>query len=174
VRWTFAAELLGHDAVKAMSAEFQCLLEGIACHPARPISALHQPAGVDGAGVELADHAMASSGMMPSRISAAPSTSVERALVRIWADNLHMQEELIGVTDSYFDIGGDSLRTITLAATIRDTMQAKVSIADIFSYPTIQKLARHIAGDSMQPPINRVESSDSKSRIMRARKHMTT
>lgn len=172
LRWTFAMDLLEHDVVKAMSAEFLCLLEGIACHPARPIAALNQPVGLhvsDAPGPFLGGYASTL-----SRTSAAPSTPTERALARIWADNLRMREELIGVTDSYFDIGGDSLRTITLTAAIRDTMQVKVSIADIFSYPTIQKLARHLAGGDVQPPTHRTESASSKNRIMRARKHMTT
>jgi acyl carrier protein len=169
LRWTFATEMSTVAEVEAMSEEFMNLLHGIACQPTRAIATLDQP--VIGDDVAVIHTSPTIGATLTSRVSAPPATPNERVLARLWADNLHVDEAQIGVTDNYFDLGGDSLRTISLAATIRSAFQASVSIADIFSYPTIQQMARHIAGGGRTSP-QRSDVTDSKSRILLARKRM--
>ncbi|MBE1162043.1 condensation domain-containing protein [Dyella acidiphila] len=166
LQWTFATALFDAADIGALSVKFEQLLAGIARHPAAVIAMLDQSAADPAARLP-----QPAAPVHMTRVSAPPSTPNERALARIWANNLHLELAQIGVTDNYFDIGGDSLRTISLVASIRNTLQAQISIADIFSHPTIQQLAGHLAGAARAAPA-RSETADSKNRILRARQRL--
>ncbi|MEW9712961.1 amino acid adenylation domain-containing protein [Paenibacillus sp. SI92] len=78
---------------------------------------------------------------------AAPRTRTEIQLARLWQEVLRLPR--VGVTDNFFDIGGHSLRATTLAAKIYKEMNINVPLRDIFLSPTIEQLAKVIAG--LQP-----------------------
>lgn len=65
-----------------------------------------------------------------------PSTEVERLLAGLWAEVLGIPEDTIGVTDNFFQLGGDSISTIKL---VRRLKSARVSmgVAEIFQNPRI-------------------------------------
>jgi amino acid adenylation domain-containing protein len=69
----------------------------------------------------------------------APGTLREKDLVIIWQDFFSIDE--IGIIDDFFELGGDSLKMMTLADTIRKTLAVEVSYADLFAEPTIKALA---------------------------------
>jgi amino acid adenylation domain-containing protein len=73
----------------------------------------------------------------------APSTDTERALAAIWTSVLGVDD--IGVEDSFFDLGGHSLRATQVAARIRDVLGIEMPLADVFGHPTIAGLARAVA-----------------------------
>ena len=73
---------------------------------------------------------------------AAPSTEIEKDLQGLWEYLLNI--DLIGANDNFFEIGGNSLLAIKLHSQIEKKYPGDVKIADIFSYPTISKLALHI------------------------------
>ena len=68
----------------------------------------------------------------------APSTPVEEAMARIWAEVLEGQ--VIGVDDDFFAIGGDSIRSIQVAARCQRAGMA-VKPYQIFQHRTISALA---------------------------------
>lgn len=72
----------------------------------------------------------------------APRTNVEKILAETWAASLNL--ERVGIRDSFFDLGGDSIRSIQVAAKSRDR-GVVFSIQDLFAHPTIEELARVIA-----------------------------
>jgi len=51
-----------------------------------------------------------------------------------------------GPEDSFFDVGGHSLLMAMMRGLIVQRLQVEVSNIDLFQYPTIRGLARHIAG----------------------------
>ncbi len=73
-----------------------------------------------------------------------PSSDVERALCEVWAEVLRIEQ--VGVTDDFFDLGGDSLAALEVVAAIGDTMGAALDDAAVFHARTIRDLAALIEG----------------------------
>ncbi len=75
----------------------------------------------------------------------APSNELERKLVNIWAQVLKLDAEVIGVTSSFFDFGGDSLRMVFLANSINKEFKVKISLKEIMTNPTILHVGKLIS-----------------------------
>ncbi|WP_404529681.1 amino acid adenylation domain-containing protein [Paenibacillus sp. RC253] len=71
-----------------------------------------------------------------------PRTHTEQLLAAIWADIL--KRERVSITDHFFDIGGHSLKATQLVAKIHKELNAKVTLKDIFTYPTIEDMAGYV------------------------------
>lgn len=70
---------------------------------------------------------------------AAPRDIVERQLVLLWEELLHIQP--ISITDDFFALGGHSLLAICMVARIQQLFGQAPSLADFMEGPTIQELA---------------------------------
>ncbi|MDG5781845.1 condensation domain-containing protein, partial [Mycolicibacterium fortuitum] len=82
----------------------------------------------------------------------APSTATEEILAGIYAQVLGL--ERVGVDDSFFDLGGDSLTAMRLIAAVNAGFEAEVSVRTLFDAPTIAQLAPHIkAGSGGRPQL---------------------
>ncbi|MCX4783682.1 non-ribosomal peptide synthetase [Streptomyces sp. NBC_01264] len=75
----------------------------------------------------------------------APRTPVEARLAEIWAQVLALDPELTGVEDSFFDVGGDSIRAVALVGAVR-AAGFDVSVRDLFERRTVAGLAEVITG----------------------------
>jgi acyl carrier protein len=89
----------------------------------------------------------------------APRTETEAALAAIWSELLG--QPAIGVTDDFFELGGDSIVAIRLAARIRDDLKCPISLRDVFESSSVEQLARQIeardfASSSLQ--ISRIDA----------------
>ncbi|WP_433385384.1 non-ribosomal peptide synthase/polyketide synthase [Micromonospora sp. KLBMP9576] len=73
----------------------------------------------------------------------APRTEVEERLAAIWAELLGL--ERVGVEDGFFDVGGDSIRAVALAAAIR-AAGLDVQVRDLFERRSIAELAEFLTG----------------------------
>jgi amino acid adenylation domain-containing protein len=71
------------------------------------------------------------------------STELERQLHVIWAEVLGHEE--FGITDNFFAIGGHSLAAARVANSINQMTECQCRVSDLFSFPSIQYLARHLA-----------------------------
>eukprot|EP01038_Epipyxis_sp_PR26KG_P005861 gene5861-8085_t len=69
-----------------------------------------------------------------------PTSESEKILVQIWSSVLGLSENSMGVTTNFFSIGGDSLRSIRIAAEAKK-VGLIISVTQIFDYPTIKELA---------------------------------
>ncbi|HET7695321.1 MAG TPA: SDR family oxidoreductase [Vicinamibacterales bacterium] len=69
----------------------------------------------------------------------APRTDLEKQLAAIWQNLLGL--ERVGVNDSFFELGGDSLLGIQLTSTVKKQLDAKISAVTLFEAPTIAALA---------------------------------
>ncbi|WP_156737610.1 non-ribosomal peptide synthase/polyketide synthase, partial [Mycobacterium sp. E735] len=72
----------------------------------------------------------------------APSTAVEEILAGIYAEVLGV--ERVGVDDSFFDLGGDSLSTMRLIAAINGSLETELPVRAVFEAPTVAQLAPRI------------------------------
>jgi thioesterase domain-containing protein/acyl carrier protein len=79
-----------------------------------------------------------------------PRDELETTLVRIWETVLPVRP--IGVTDNLFDLGGHSLLAARLIAQIESVTGKRIPLSAIFRAPTIEKLARLLASDSVSDP----------------------
>ncbi|WP_197361415.1 non-ribosomal peptide synthetase, partial [Streptomyces clavuligerus] len=67
----------------------------------------------------------------------APRTPLEQHIAEVWRDVLGVDR--VGVHDSFFELGGDSLRAVTLVGALR-TAGYEVSVRDIFDARTVARL----------------------------------
>ncbi|EHB49688.1 amino acid adenylation domain protein [Mycolicibacterium rhodesiae JS60] len=75
----------------------------------------------------------------------APSTAVEEILVGIYARILGLSR--VGVDDSFFDLGGDSLSAMRLIAAVNTGLNTHLSVRTLFEAPSVAQLAPRIGGD---------------------------
>ncbi|WP_172826157.1 non-ribosomal peptide synthase/polyketide synthase [Mycobacterium colombiense] len=75
----------------------------------------------------------------------APSTPTEETLAGIYAQILGL--ERVGVDDSFFDLGGDSLSAMRVIAAINSTLNAHLAVRTLFDAPTVARLAPRIGDD---------------------------
>ncbi|MBT5890779.1 MAG: amino acid adenylation domain-containing protein, partial [Chromatiales bacterium] len=68
-----------------------------------------------------------------------PETANEKLLHGIWL--ILLKQDIIGIHDNFFDLGGHSLMTIRLLRDIERATDIKLSIADVFEQPTVAGLA---------------------------------
>lgn len=71
-----------------------------------------------------------------SNVKKPASSSMERDLQRLWAATLNISTEAIGVDDSFFQLGGDSISSTHLAA-MAQREQIDLPVQDIFKHPTL-------------------------------------
>lgn len=71
-----------------------------------------------------------------------PESEIEKYLVGIWQELLPVK--LIGIHDNFFALGGNSFLVSRMHAEIEHQYPQEIRIVDIFTYPTIAKLARRI------------------------------
>ncbi len=70
-------------------------------------------------------------------------TETEMSIALIWREVLGFDE--FNINDSFFDIGGDSIMLTKVYEFIEKKYPGKVLIGDLFSYPTISKIADFIS-----------------------------
>lgn len=82
----------------------------------------------------------------PSLLNAyeAPRTALEQRMARIWSEVLEIDQ--IGVTDSFFDLGGDSLRATQVVNRLSDRHGHSIPVTSVFEHMTIRALADALDG----------------------------
>jgi amino acid adenylation domain-containing protein/thioester reductase-like protein len=83
---------------------------------------------------------------------AEPADELEAVIAGVWKEVLGIAEA--GVEDNFFDLGGHSMRMVKIEGRLREVLGREVPLVDLFRYPTIRSLARHLsssASPSLQP-----------------------
>ena len=76
----------------------------------------------------------------------APGSAVEEILAGIYARVLGLDR--VGVDDSFFDLGGDSIVAMRLIAAVNTGLDADLSVRTVFEAPTVAQLAPRIGADA--------------------------
>ena len=71
-----------------------------------------------------------------------PTSPVEKYLAKAWSDILEI--EPIGIRDSFFELGGDSIKGAALISRLQAEMKEALYIVALFKAPTIGKLAEYL------------------------------
>ena len=98
----------------------------------------------------------------------APRNAEEEALAALWGDLLEVED--VGIRDNFFDLGGHSLLLARVQAEIHRRLGVELSIVDLFQYPTIETLARHLRGDEEKATEPDPERLETRRRVRRDRR----
>jgi acyl carrier protein len=79
-----------------------------------------------------------------------PGTRMECVVARIWEHVLGV--EGIGLDDSLFELGGDSVSAIRVSQALQEATGTSVPPARIFTATTVRSLARLVAGTEVESP----------------------
>ncbi|MGB7946581.1 MAG: beta-ketoacyl synthase N-terminal-like domain-containing protein [Candidatus Binatia bacterium] len=91
----------------------------------------------------------------------APRTELEQAMAHLWEVVLEIKP--VGVTDSFFDLGGDSLRAARFASLLRESRGRVIEVTSLFDHRTIGALCHAL--ESEQPaPLDDLVGSEDRSR----------
>ncbi|WP_217155099.1 non-ribosomal peptide synthetase [[Mycobacterium] fortunisiensis] len=86
----------------------------------------------------------------------APSTAVEEILAGIYAQVLGVDR--VGVEDSFFELGGDSLSAMRLIAAVNTGLNTGLTVRTLFEAPTVAQLAPRIGtAESQLAPLVAME-----------------
>lgn len=72
----------------------------------------------------------------------APATPQQAILCSLFAEAVGVAQ--VGIDDSFFDLGGQSLNGIRLVDLINKALNVELSIEHLFDYPTVADLDRHL------------------------------
>lgn len=75
-------------------------------------------------------------------VGSPPDGPIELALARIWQEVLGV--DFVGRTDNFFDVGGNSLRSLQVLLRVRAVFEVDVPVPEFFAAPTIETFAESI------------------------------
>ncbi len=85
----------------------------------------------------------------------APANPTEEVLAGIYAQVLGL--ERVGVDDSFFELGGDSLSAMRLIAAINTALDADLAVRTLFEAPTVARLAPRVGRHASEVEVVPVE-----------------
>ena len=100
----------------------------------------------------------------------APRSQMEETIARIWREVLGIDR--VGVHDGFFQLGGHSLQLMAVSTRLESALGRRVPIADLFRFPTVDALARFLAGETEhEKPIVELARARAARRGAQAREH---
>jgi amino acid adenylation domain-containing protein len=143
----YARDRLSAARVEALGRVFVALLGRIVAAPETSLAALGAIAGGEAWHGERPAASAANAERAPARPpeQRGPSSALEHELARTWAQVLKLAPAGVGVDDSFFQLGGDSLAMTVIAKTIRG-WGYPVRLRQLFANDTIAKLGALLAG----------------------------
>ena len=88
---------------------------------------------------------------------AKPENDVERVIASIWGELLDLAQ--VGTHDNFFDLGASSFLMVQAHAKLRKALDTPVSLVDMFRFPTVSQLAKHLGEGTDQSAADQ-ESKD--------------
>jgi thioesterase domain-containing protein len=85
----------------------------------------------------------------------APANAIEEILAGIYAQVLGL--ERVGVDDSFFDLGGDSLSAMRVIAAINTSLNAHLAVRTLFHAPSVRSLSQQLSRHAIEAEIVPVE-----------------
>ncbi|WP_173141793.1 condensation domain-containing protein [Kibdelosporangium persicum] len=136
VHWAYDDEIIDRDTVASLARAFQACLAAAVAQPDLPLSELPAPTGIGPAAGSGPDQ----------RRSAEPATrpptgAIEEQIADLWRELGH---DPVRSDDDLFALGGHSLTVAKLAFQFEAVFGLTVSVADLFTHPTVAGQAAHV------------------------------
>ncbi len=90
------------------------------------------------------------------------------AIMDIWSGLLEMDE--LSPSVNFFDVGGNSLLAIRMQDDVGAVAGVRLATTDVFRYPTIDLLVRHLTGDVHSAKSAGTDRAEARKRAMRQRR----
>jgi len=87
---------------------------------------------------------------IPSPAAAPQTTDLEATLIEVFAEVLGVPQ--IPLTANFFDLGAHSLLIAEVHSRLQDKLAREISLVDLFEFPTVASLARHLRGEEHAAP----------------------
>ena len=88
-----------------------------------------------------------------ARASVSPRSETERRVAAIWRDVLGLEE--LDSRDSFFDLGGHSLKLLAVHSRLARELGSRLSITDLFEHTTVEGIARALDGERTERSLRR-------------------
>jgi non-ribosomal peptide synthase protein (TIGR01720 family) len=138
LRIQYRTDVFDDNSIQRIVGQLSQVLVAMAADPGQPVAAVD---GWDGLQVltmstpENRDTAVGYS---------APSSDVEQILCGIYTQALGVDR--VGVDDSFFDLGGDSISAMRVVAAINATFDIELTLRTLFDAPTVRSLGQLVDG----------------------------
>ena len=106
----------------------------------------------------------------------APKNELQRTITNIWQEILNVPK--VGMNDNFFELGGHSLLLVRVYYRLSEAVDKKLSLIDLFKFPTVGTLAEYLARDeggedasTMQGSMKRAEARRTAIQQRRQLKH---
>lgn len=99
-----------------------------------------------------------------------PRSEAERLIARIWQELLQPGD--VGLQTNFFDQGGHSLLLLKVQDGIRAETGVELPVTDLFKYPTVETLARHLGQQQERARRGTVDEGDDDRRLASARREI--
>jgi non-ribosomal peptide synthetase component F len=144
LRVQYRADVFDAAVITALIERLQRVLVTMTGDPTQPLSSIDLD--------ELADRALFAEPLTTS-VSAtghqdnggsyrAPATLIEQVLAGIWAEVLGVDR--VGVDESFFDLGGDSLSAMRAVAAINTALDVHLAVPTLINAPSIRSLSQQL------------------------------
>ena len=100
----------------------------------------------------------------------APRNDIEIKIAEIW--KAHFELENLGVTQGYFQLGGDSIKIIRLLGKLNQTFDVHLSLAQLYQHPTIEQQALLVTQGIEEEQISTSLLQEIEGEIDRLKKHV--
>jgi phthiocerol/phenolphthiocerol synthesis type-I polyketide synthase E len=88
----------------------------------------------------------------------APRDELEESIARLWESTLGISQ--VGVHDSFFELGGNSLVGVKLIARVREQFKVSIPAVSLYEGPTVHALAKLIKAATLPPDAAPAEDED--------------
>ena len=140
----YKTDLFDATTIAQMLEDFQILLESLVANSEQRLSSL--PSLRETALVQ-------STALSKPEVEAtyvAPQKEIERTIAAVWQEVL--QIEKVGIHHNFFDLGGQSLAIARVIGKLQEVFAKKLSIVDLFQYPTISSMAQYLSREENSMP----------------------
>ncbi len=154
LRVQFRTDVFDAASIEALIERFKRILVAMTSNPKRPLSSMSSmdlldgdpPARPDGRG----NRAVLARPATKPMLDLAP-TPVEHILSGIYAQVLGVDR--VGVDESFFDLGGDSLSAMRAITAINTALNIRLVVAVLFEAPSVRSLSRQLGRHATRPGI---------------------
>ena len=155
LRVQFRTDVFDVAGIEALIERFKRVLVAMTSDPSRRLSAMDLLGGGEHARLDRWGNRAVLTQPATTAVSApeyhdtgdgyhAPATPVEQILAGIYAQVLGVDR--VGVDESFFDLGGDSLSAMRAIAAINTALDIHLAVPTLFDAPSVRSLSQQLGG----------------------------